>query len=115
MLLIKATLVAFGLALPMALAGSANAHKADDQCYEKPETRQDVLGALKGRQIDNAHKEGLADGQEAATKDRLRSRLVSGDQDRTIARLESENERLKAVLVALGVDPERMLRLTEER
>jgi hypothetical protein len=116
MTLLKATLVAFGLALPMALAGSANAHQAEDQCQEEPlEVRRGMLGLLKDKQIRDARDEGRSDESDAAAKDRLLGRVVSKDQEATIARLEDENARLRALLDVLGVDPERMLRLTEER
>ena len=112
---IRTALIALGLALPLTLAGAAQAHQ-EDQCHEeKLEVRRDVLGALKDRQIREAREAGRDEQKGLAARDRLRDQIAFRERDRTIARLESENERMRAVLVALGVDPERMLRLTEER
>lgn len=118
MTIFKPTLVGAGLALSLLLSSQAHAHQAaaSDQCQEEPlEVRRGMLGLLKDKQIRDARDEGRSDESDAAAKDRLLGRVVSRDQEATIARLEDENARLRALLDVLGVDPERMLRLTEER
>jgi hypothetical protein len=112
---IRTALIAFGLALPLGMASPLHAHP-QDQCHEEAhEVRRDVLGALKNRQILEAREDGREEQSGLAARDRLRGQVASREQDRTISRLESENERMRKLLVALGVDPDRMLRMTEER
>lgn len=111
------------LAALLATSTAARAHETEGRsglagmfgrthCEEPaPNTRSELLGAMKDRKIENleAERDEQAKAEKGGAREALRAEILARSQGRRIEHLEAENAKMRALLAVLGVDVDKAL------